>query len=195
MIIIPGSELLYEVELFKRVTNKPMNYTIIFKYHTDCTTGRPTFLEILNNSVRQNSSTTVIEYYPKHDSSIRQDFLTDRSADVFFNVKNTTNLLLSIKIFGLRGLSAANLIPLRLKSRSIAAICTETFMNSMQKIENNINLIRIGERKPNDILLRFQKVFLNTNSEYRFPRYTFDFTDLYVNITQVTITANVSSRL
>lgn len=209
--MITDSRLLYKVELFKRVTNEPTNYTIIFKYRADCTTGRPTFLEMnaelkvirnfsfclflkLNNSVFfsfQNSPTT-IEYYPKGDySNIRQDFLTDRAVDVLVNVKNTTNLMSSIKIFGLRGLDSAHLIRLRLKTRSIAAICTKTNMMTMQRVRNTTNLIHIGERKPDDVLLRFQKVFLQTNSEYRFPRYTFDFMDPDVNITHVTITANV----
>lgn len=46
ILIITDSRLLYNVELFKRVTNEPKNYTIIFKYRADCTTGRPTFLEM-----------------------------------------------------------------------------------------------------------------------------------------------------
>lgn len=212
--IITDSRLLYEVELFKRVTNEPTNYTIIFKYRADCTTGRPTFLEMneemmvimfltriskffylfhtLNNLVFQNSP-AVMEFYPKSDySNKHQHFLTDRTVDVLVNVKNTTNLMSSIRIFGSPGLSTANLIRLRLKTRSIAAICTETYMKAMKKAKNTTNLIQIGIRKPDDILLRFQKVFLQTNSEYRFPRYTFDFMDPDVNITQVTITANVS---
>lgn len=97
----------------------------------------------------------------------------------------------SIKIFGLRGLDSGNLIRLRLKTRSIAAICAKT-----QNVENTTNyLLQIGARKPDDILLRFQKVYLGTSAEYRFPRYTFDFMDPNVNITQVTVTANVSSRV
>lgn len=126
---------------------------------------------------------------------MRQDYLTDRAVDVLVNMKNTTNLMSLIKIFGLRGLDSAHLLRLRLKTRSIAAICTETHMNALQRIKNTMYLIQIGKRKPNDILLRFQKVFLDSNSEHRFPRYTFDFMDPDVNITQVTITANVSSHV
>lgn len=149
----------------------------------------------LNNFVFQNSPAT-IEYFPKDDhSNILQDFLTDRAVDVLVNVINTTNLMSSIKIFGLRGLDSTNLIRLRLKTRSIAAICTKTGMITMPRAENTTNLIQIGKRKSNDILLRFQNVFVDTNSEYRFPRYTFDFMDPDVNITQVTVTANVSSHM
>lgn len=135
---------------------------------------------------------TTIEYYPKGDysSSKSQDFLTDRSVDVLATVKNTTNLMSSIKIFGLRGLDSGNLIRLRLKTRSIAAICAET-----QNVENTTNLLQIGARKPDDILLRFQKVYVGTSTEHRFPRYTFDFMDPNVNITQVTVTANVSCHV
>lgn len=153
----------------------------------------------MKNCIFQNSSAITIDFYPKNDysSNIDQDFLTDRIVDVLINVKNTTNLMSSIQIFGLHGLNSTNLIRLlRLKTRSIAAICTAKtdMMIDKQRIEKNtMNLIQIGKRKPDDILLRFQKIFLNTNSEYHFPRYTFDFMDPDVNITQVTVTANVSS--
>lgn len=122
---------------------------------------------------------------------------TDRTVDVLVNVRNATNLMSSIGIFGLRGLNSLNFTPrLSLKTRSIAAICAKraALENNNEK-PGNIRIIQIGEREMGDILLRVQKVLVDTNREHRFPRYTFDFVDPDVNITQVVVSASVSSHM
>lgn len=74
------------------------------------------------------------------------------------------------------------------KTRSYAAICIQ---NVNHHREQRGNILEIGKREPNDILIYLRKEFIDARYG-NFPRYIFDFEDRMVNISHVVVTADVS---
>lgn len=70
-------------------------------------------------------------------------------------------------------------------------ICTNQPMIPVRSNVKIGGIMKIGTRKPDDVLLRLEKVFVQP--KYRkFPWHAFDFSDTGVIINEVTITATVS---
>lgn len=144
--------------------------------------------QLLLFSHLEQNSTAKIEHSKEIDST------RDRTVDAFVNANNATNLTSTIEIRGLAAVGSdaldnfAYLIGRKtFKPRSYAAICVR---NPIHRLEHRGHILQIGERQPNDILIRFQRGIVKLRAGI-YPRYIFDFDDPQVNITHVAITANV----
>lgn len=105
------------------------------------------------------------------------------------NVTNATDFKSSFKIYGSMSLRILNLLTTRTFER--AAICTNKPMVHVRSDAKIGGKMKIGNRQPDDILLRLEKVRVRSDNR-EFPRHTFEFLDKGVSINEVTITASVS---
>lgn len=114
--------------------------------------------------------------------------------DATANIVNTTSLTTRIGIKGFDGINSggfdalANILHrMRFKRRSIAVLCAT---HPTEHTKRQKRIIEYGQRSASDAIVRFQKETVAASSA-NYPKFTFDFSDPYVNITYVALTMTV----